>query len=209
MTTATKRIHATDSTSSENFTIFPIHVTDGTVLHSKEEWDAWQAKRRNKRVGDAAPQRRVAVHDITQAGADAAEGYDPNATNQLTAAEYEAQARALEDANQANEAIQAWHRAAIAHSEAGNHAAAKACIVHAEHAAGNLDFSPALTRKGTAADGGDGEGEGEVFGGDDAGFAASEPYTIGDELSARDGSYQAREVPSAETFGDDDAPEVV
>jgi hypothetical protein len=142
---------------------------------------------------------RHLVHDIIQntsepkgftvgdylaerAALDADADADPNDNNQMSVEEHEAAARALADANQKEEAIQSWHRSAIGHSKAGNHAGVVAAILKAERLAGHNAFAPALARKGTAADAV--QGDGEVLGDDDGnttGNTATDGETIDDE----------------------------
>jgi hypothetical protein len=77
---------------------------------------------------------------------------EPADNSNLSAAEHESAARALEAAGQKPEAVSAWHRAAVSHSRSGDHDKVIACIGHAERLAGNNAFSPDVKRKGTAAD---------------------------------------------------------
>jgi hypothetical protein len=160
MTTGTKRIFAHD----------PVVQPNATPTY---------AEPKGFTVGD-----RLRELDAEAAKDPASASYDPNTDNQLGVDEYEASARALEDANQPASAIQSWHRAAIAHSVVGNHAGVKAAIVHAERLAGNADFAPSLTKKGTASDA-EPENGGEIFGDDPAqSNTASADETLGGEESA-------------------------
>ena len=114
-------------------------------------------------------QRRIYVHDVpsTTPAHDAdPKGYtigdvmreqaardgDPADAGKQTAEMYEASGRALEEAGQPEQAIQSWHRAAIAHSKSGLHSGVLQAIIHCERLANHNDFAPELERKATGAD---------------------------------------------------------
>ena len=77
---------------------------------------------------------------------------DPEAARHLSAEEHEVAARALESAEQKDEAISSWHRAACGHARANNAAGVIAAITHCERLANHNDFTPDLERKSTGAD---------------------------------------------------------